>query len=85
MLAGAMLCVTEGTTKGDSMTTIQKITVLTENIRTEGSVFVDVLDAKGKVVGVIRIALLHLGVDGKNFVEIRTETSTANSELRSEL
>ena len=54
-------------------------------LRHGGSFFVETLDNEGKTIAVTRFAVLHLGENGRDAIEIRTETKTSKSEHRVEV
>jgi hypothetical protein len=54
-------------------------------LRHGGAFIVETLDNRGNVVAVTRFAVLHLGENGRDVIEIRTETKTSKSEHRMEV
>jgi hypothetical protein len=54
-------------------------------LRHDGSFFIETLDNEGKTIAVTRFAVLHLGHNGRDVIEIRTETKTSKSEHRVEV
>ena len=64
---------------------MKRIYITAAKLRAEGSCFVETLDDKGNTTSVTRYTLLHVGDEGRDVIEVRTETNQSKSEHRVEV